>query len=822
MQSPFKIFRKYQKVFLAALALMAMIAFGVGDQLSKMMRSNRTSESEVVVETSAGELTQIMLKGLARRRQIANAFLTRALFTANPMFQAFERSPRVVQRLGSDSPQDLVFAWLMGHEARRMGLVVSDEQVESFIRDSSRIVPGFEFFTRENKTLSGDQYRKILKDMSLGGKDLYEMLREELLAQQAFRLLSPMSPPAPEQYWRYYQQLQTRQVIEAAALPVTSFAAELKDPPEEELARLFEEHKKSFDSSGEGEYRPGFRQPTKVSLQYLQIGYADVEEQVARDRPVTDEEIEAYYEARKELDSRLHEVEVIPPAGSDTTPIEPEFAPETDGETTGPALGSEDSRPEPPASPTDAEPTEATPNRDSGETPCGPVPGGILTPQEDSQPAPLESATEDPAAKNADEPSADKPEEASPQAEAAEEEADANEDPSAPLVPSEEMPEETPEEMSEETKPAPKPPTRKLKYKPLDDDLKDLIRSSLLHERTLEGMRELSNTVAEQLRDSGLRITQKFGFDLVHLKPQQAEEMIETAREDMQRVAREHGLKFEQTELVSATELRDLSGIGKAQESGSQESSAGGGRDILDLVFRGEALCSVQVAESPTLGANDSRQTYLFWKVQQQASHVPASIDEPGVRNQVVIAWKTLHAIPLARQRAQRLAEQAREEQQSLVDALSQESITGAQESLKLTILTSPEFARWRESTAASPSSMSSPPLQLSNPLIVIGAGLKFMDYVFDELQSGEVGVVFNDDSSVCYIVRIKTRRDADREAFKTAPLFTGMGSYSQLAERDIQSTRLEFSRQIQKKYVVKWRDSDAAALEAVGMGDDE
>src|SRR6185295_6886855 len=109
-------------------------------------------------------------------------------------------------------------------------------------------------------------------------------------------------------------------------------------PSDELLSKFFEDHKKQIGSAANGEYRPGFRQPKKVKLQYIQVTYAAIDEQVTKSRPVTDQEIEDYYEAKKDIDTRLHEVETGPPAGGESTPIEPEIAPEDDDQPKGPSL----------------------------------------------------------------------------------------------------------------------------------------------------------------------------------------------------------------------------------------------------------------------------------------------------------------------------------------------------------------------------------------------------------------------------------------------------------------------------------------------------
>ena len=52
------------------------------------------------------------------------------------------------------------------------------------------------------------------------------------------------------------------------------------------------------------------------------------------------------------------------------------------------------------------------------------------------------------------------------------------------------------------------------------------------------------------------------------------------------------------------------------------------------------------------------RHVYICWKVQDVAVHVP-KLEEPGIREQVVKAWKRIEALPLAKKRAEELAERS-------------------------------------------------------------------------------------------------------------------------------------------------------------------
>ncbi|MSR56123.1 MAG: hypothetical protein EXS05_00375 [Planctomycetaceae bacterium] len=832
MQSPFKIFRRFQKVLLAIAALMAILAFGLLEPLTQMVRSvSGGRDGSVVVESNVGNLSENGLRELRHRRSIANRFVYSAFVTANPKYaQIAQYMPGKVQRFGSDQPRDVYFAWLMRAEARRLGIVVDNNQIDALIAEISSLPGG------GGDKLSSDQFQKIVKELQISAKQLYDILREEVAWQTAFNLTFPVSTLAPEQYWKIYQQLNARQTIDVAPLPVKDFVAKVDTPSAGLLTRYFESHKTTFDASVGGEYKPGFRQPTKAALHYLEISYAAVKQQVAEDFPITDKDIESYYEAKKAIDLRFQEMDTGPRRGSDSSPIDPDFAPHEGGRKRGPALepgaGPDDpaesasegeKRPEPPATPSEESALDAESDAESDpvadpkstESPCGPaneaeVPksfdeGAIVTDEDPVKGKPVRPQSETDEPGDADAPTAD-------DGDSTDKPKEEEEEPSAP-----EDDDLAPPATNSGRKP-PKAPPRPVKYKPLDDALRDEIRDSIIHERTVQRMKDLSAKAAQELHAAGLKLSQRADLDLTKLKPRDVEELAKSSRDDMEKIASKYGLKFGETGLVSERELSELPGIGKAQEPDATPFMDRRVRTIVNMAFGSDSLCSVQEAESSV--AAESRDLYVFWKVQHVSEHVP-TFDEPGVKDQVIEAWKLSQAVDLAKNRAEQLAELVRQGKQTMGEVLSGQTVTGAAQGLKLSIYRSPEFSWWRESTAPQPG-MGRPEVELSNPVVVNNPGRKFMEYVFDDLNDGDVGMAPNNDASVFYVVKVVSRRPADREAFKNAPLFGESSQYSQLAAIEQQATRGEFYQDLEKRYAVKWREPEAAPGRSPAVEEDE
>jgi hypothetical protein len=79
------------------------------------------------------------------------------------------------------------------------------------------------------------------------------------------------------------------------------------------------------------------------------------------------------------------------------------------------------------------------------------------------------------------------------------------------------------------------------------------------------------------------------------------------------------------------------------------------------------------------------------------------------------------------------------------------------------------------------------------------------MQFLFEKLSVDEVGVSFNDDASVAYVVKILSRRPANLETFKDAPLFGGREAYVTLARRASERLQVEYYRELERKYAIKW-----------------
>ena len=107
----------------------------VGDTLVRMVRvgsANRAVKNEV--ETNIGSLSQTAMHNLMVQRMNLQRFIGMAyqkshadLIEKNPFIARF-LMPRIMAEygFGGTSKPELLFSWLHRHEARKMGIVVSD------------------------------------------------------------------------------------------------------------------------------------------------------------------------------------------------------------------------------------------------------------------------------------------------------------------------------------------------------------------------------------------------------------------------------------------------------------------------------------------------------------------------------------------------------------------------------------------------------------------------------------------------------------------------------------------------------------------------
>jgi len=743
----------------------------------------RFSQQAGAVNTTLGPITARQLQQLVTQRQIANQFIQEAYRAGFPfpnpsesggqqlnqlMMQFWQQGlQRVLFQINPRRPleEDVVAGYLLRHEAEKRGVTVSDETITAHIKQVTR------------GKLSTQDFRKLIAHMRLTEEKLYEVLRDELLAQMALQLLVPPSPRTPEQYWEDCRKLNVTESLEVAAVSVDQFLSQVEEPSEGQLKDFFERNKDYFPGQ-RGPAEPGLRQPRKIRLAYLEADYTTVEEQVP---DVTDDEVKQYYEDNKET---LYRNLTLPEA-TDDKPTQKAADAATNPD-------SEGAQPDSPANTQETDDDSSSRNDAATKTPDSQEKSsedGDATTTESTE-SRAESKVD--AASDSSTPSPKKAESVDLTAESAENKS-------------------VSEALGGSPPPPPGPAKKPLKYRPLDKELKLDIHDQLKNERTIVAIHERVDAAITEMRELGYRYSAPEG-DPERLDAEQVAERLRT-------FAQENGLRYAETPPLSAQEMQDSPDhpIGQAAEPADNPLERQNARSVVARLFETETS-QLHVPDQAEDFVTNNR--FAYWAIADIAEHVP-TFDEPGIREQVLEAWKTIEARPIAATRAKELADAAREalqqDKKTLSTALADETTTGAEAGSPLRIVTTPEFS-WLTRTASSAAPVNplqppaGPPVQFTDlaPLVE-KAGNEFMEQLFDQLKPNEIGVIPNADQSVYYVVQVKQRTPSDstgeltlRQAFLQENPFSSR-VYAHLSDLERGGIYLGWLDQLERKYAVHW-----------------
>ncbi|TWT50026.1 hypothetical protein KOR42_37100 [Thalassoglobus neptunius] len=929
MSSPFSIFRRNQRILMVVTTGLAMISFvllgaisdpreiptplivvflaaiagGIGWLLGLsrgkssdwgvtgvilgaliavfMIWSGRESNAVVM---NGSDLTRKELIDLMRERNLANQFVQMAIVRTNPDLQEFEFQQRMMQFSfggANTTEREVVLGEALRMEADSMHIDVTDQVVTEYINQMT-----------DNKMTSA-VFTEIRQDLGVTEQELLDVLKKEIRGRQALVLLYQQNQLTPQNFWEFYQKLNLQKSAQVASIPVSEFQKQIADPTDAEIESFFLEYRTNFPGmTPDGrlsEGRPGFYQPRRVRVAYLEAIHDQIEATVGE---VTDEEIQARYEEEymravpeDEVESPLgignegllrdpllNEAPVLIPqedaddspameseeeAAQPDAPSEPEPAPEAESpaETETPK---EEPAPEA-ESPQETETSESeTPEGESSESESPESEGSEEGSSEEAEGEPeallktfddlqfvayqeegsTEQSSDSEDAPSSDEPSAEEATETSPADEspAAESEpapekseeqpVEKSEDPAPLTVPSEEpanadetasdessaddkpeMKSEESEGASEETSteeaPAeedPVPPAPESDTRELTEQLKLEIRDTILRERTVAEIQKRMTAAQQFVAELGRNVA--FGEVI-----EEGFISLEEATEQIKKYAAENDLEYIETPFMSAQELRE-----------SEDYPIGSGF-VPALRFQEVPVVLFSTSSSDRLRPQQARNLftgseYVFWKFSEKPAYPPESLkDEPNLRAQVIDAWKKMKALPLAKERAEELAEIVRKSDKPMVEALSDERVTNDGDNLFLTVKTTGEFSWMTQGFAPSTGMQQQAQPRRSVVAAAPDAGERFFEMVFEELTPSEVGVVPNDDDSAIYIVQVEGSNESTAEkmdAMRKEFLDQGFQfSYMALGRELLSEYAEDISAMLWNKYDVQLYSSD-------------
>jgi hypothetical protein len=351
-------------------------------------------------------------------------------------------------------------------------------------------------------------------------------------------------------------------------------------------------------------------------------------------------------------------------------------------------------------------------------------------------------------------------------------------------------------------------------YRPLDDELKSEIRDELLRTRTRELMKQAIRSAADAV------FAQRSRY-LAESDSGEGTVSHEEIESRMRKYADEHGLKFEETKYLSEAELRE-EGAGSIGTATDPSDGAAPNANVRPVWQRLRQSAPIQLFDPMVVENGLTSDLYAVWKTGDRVEHVP-TLDEPGVQEEVVQAWKLEKARPLADERAQKLADLVRDSKKGMAEALKDQTITGKEGSPQLTSRLTESFSWLRESSAPQPDMFRPSPPQLTQVAAIKNISPEFMRTIFKEMSNGEIRSIPNRDKSVYYVVEVTDRfpstpedENLFRQMFLRENLFMGpFGESPYRYQMRLQDSRIHLAwvTELQKKYGVRWTEDGRPTL---------
>lgn len=749
MASPFRTFRKNQKAWMVTLTILTMFAFVF---LGSTMRSGSgvgKHEDPEVFTWDYGTVHKSDLENRKQSRRVVKQFLLQSILTSNPDPAIERRLSQILDGRFPTSDEQIVDAMLLEKKAQQLGIVVSDDMVNSFIRSNT------------GDRLRPEQLAAIVHQMQsrtgqIGQAELFDALRSELAAMYADQTFSSLfgryngrnyffRGDTPGDRWDYFCRLNRKVTAEAMPLPVTSFVGEIPDPSAADLQKFYDQYKNVEPQPAAP--TPGFRQPFKAQFQYVK---ADYEKLLAAEKPkVTEQEIKAYYDEHKDefKKSNLPDLPSLDEPGSEPGAAKP-------ADKSGAAKSSES---KPAQSPSGSKADSKKP--DDSKKSDTKKPGDKKSPDgKQSSTIPSGSHRNDSVAHNSldgellalADPSATPPAQKSAAA------ADTKSTDAKPADAKAATPAAPSSKPADSKLPGPPPPDMKapdaktpaaqtpapVEYEPLSK-VTDVIRTRLAQQK-VDAQVDAAFSAIELNLDQYARSLDTYRAAVTRgnknaKKPEPP---------DLAALAKEYGLEAKETDLISQEQAAKQTDVGKSYSLSVVDSAVAAmtGQRYSAQPFLQTAY-TLDANSLPTLASYQPQRTvdndnnrFLWWKTADEAARTP-TLDE--IKPQVTLAWKIIQARKPALAKAQADADQARKTKQTLKEAFG--AVGGSH------VSTIGPFT-WLTQPIGQPMGLP----RLTEVSGIEQAGNDFMKSVFS-LKPGETGVATNEPQTVYYVVQVES-----------------------------------------------------------------
>ena len=825
MASPFTIFRKHRKAFIAALTIMTMFGFVFIPMIMDTMQIGRPKDPVMVTTKKYGKLRQSEVARLVENRRKVAGVLEDALRTAQlPNLMKSQqlrqevlrsilqsnRDPKALQAamqpaaieeavqsramsvaqewsretvkgmLGDTKEEAVVETWLFAHRAEELGMQVSEKLINRFLEEIGQ------------KKIGQDQWQAFLERHGLIEKQFFALLRNEMLALRfrgTFR--SSLGGITPAQHFDYFSRLKQEATIEALPVRVADYVDDVDTPDEKTVEAFFEQYKNDYDLSTSP--TPGFRQHERANVRYFRLVLSQIE------KSVTTTAVKEYIEKNKDSLERRYEAAHKKPetkkpedkktedkkaeekktedktAEKKTEEAKPEEKKPEEGKTE--EKKTEDAKPEPEEKPEPKEPAkEPAADKTSARSAGTPVQFAAFM-----QEAPEAEKT----AEKTDEKTPEKTAEKAP-AKTEEKPADSAEPP-------------VPEAIKGEGKPGAEKPAAEPKEKPGTEKKPDIDLESLLPEVIKMSKQQwIENEARKELAGQQYRdAVEGLQAAIKTWSAQQRDFEAKTRREppkplNFEALCAKYGATSDETGLQSAEEMSELE-IARSND----------GRNMFgDLIFgsRSEStraqlskyqsgVTYYQAGAGKTLALPETV-TYVFYKTEDRPEKFVAWEDE-GTYDLALAKWKKVQARKKALEAAEALADKARDADKTLKEIFPDRKVVSAG-----------PFTWMTEGVSARLMGPSEPPT-LSKVDGIERPGDDFMRAVF-ALAPGGVGVAMNQPETVAYVVRLEKLGKAEWSlwnSFESTP----PGEYGSVAGGDLQAMERAWIEQIKADAGLKW-----------------
>lgn len=296
MAGSFDVFRKYQRGMLAAVAILAMLAFFVLPPILQMAPESGVSDP-LVATWRGGGISRSALERAVAMRSVLNDFQD----------QVSRRSGRPWDVRFPVDEADVVRTLILAREAEANGIVVGDAAVNRFLAQQT------------NNMVRPEEMEAIVaglpqRQMVVTAGDIFEALRTFLAANRMVQLsFAGFAGDPPGSRWDVFRRLEQQATVEVVPVLVESFAADVPAPAESALRGFFDSHKDALPVDRSPV--PGFKEPHRISYEWVVAERQALE--AAAEKDVTEEQIAAFYEENK---ARLYPAK--PPAATEPKPAD--------------------------------------------------------------------------------------------------------------------------------------------------------------------------------------------------------------------------------------------------------------------------------------------------------------------------------------------------------------------------------------------------------------------------------------------------------------------------------------------------------------------